>query len=174
MSRPLAVCSFSCHRKCQAKVRGRGLAGPGGLGTGLARGPRLERGRRRGGGGARGVPPPLFVYAKRLGLGAGAGQGEGEGPGAGAGAGWGVGGCELGARRAIWAVTGGVWWGPSSEGAAFQGVSASSQGGEGKGEGIHFSYPGPREAPVGPIWPTRKPQCSQPQDPQGRRSGWVA
>lgn len=24
VSRPLAVCSFSCHRKCQAKVRGRG------------------------------------------------------------------------------------------------------------------------------------------------------
>lgn len=30
VSRPLAVCSFSCHRKCQAKVSGRGPAGSAG------------------------------------------------------------------------------------------------------------------------------------------------
>lgn len=85
VSRPLAVCSFSCHRKCQAKVRGCGPAGSaGGSGTGLARSGRGAVGAEGPGAVPRSSPAPLFVYAK-LGAGAGPGQGEGEGRGRGPG-----------------------------------------------------------------------------------------
>lgn len=68
VSRPLAVCSFSCHRKCQAKVSGRGPAGSaGGSGTGLARVRDGSRGRRRAGGGARVVPCPALCLCKASG-----------------------------------------------------------------------------------------------------------
>lgn len=54
VSRPLAVCSFSCHRKCQAKVRGLRAGWPrGGLAHGMDLGSRDGCG---GAGGPRAVP----------------------------------------------------------------------------------------------------------------------
>lgn len=155
VSRPLAVCSFSCHRKCQAKVRGRGPAGPwggGGLGTRRAWGRGIGvcvGARRRGGGSARVVPSSSLCLCKASAVdrpqvkvkARAGGQGEGAT------------GDGLGSTARSLDVFWGWLAGTISERGAFEGISPSFQGGggkEGEGDAVQLSC-GPHRALVGPI-----------------------